>query len=220
MRLLMRRKWLTVFLAAATVMAALDDEAGASSESATEEPEEAIRYIEEMFVEGERLTGTEMDLLEMDRVYRWKETAARTFKLGQYDKAFPQLLLLARMGFKDSQARVAYIYLHGLGGQRKSNLEALGWLGVATTGETRPAYRNLLKRMLAQVPKSQRDVVDQQIQAYRDKFSAEKIGVRCTRSRTGHISKLLCRYDAEMDQHQVRLRLLAAVNQLPWAILP
>ena len=124
---------------------------------ATSERDYDIDKIEELFVEGERPTGADMDLLEMDRVYRWKETAARSFKSGQYEKAFPQLLLLARMGFKDSQARVAYIYLHGLGGQKKSNMEALGWLGVAVTGETRPAYRNMFKQMMAQIPSEHRD---------------------------------------------------------------
>ena len=179
-----------------------------------------IDKIEELFVEGERPTGADMDLLEMDRVYRWKETAARSFKSGQYEKAFPQLLILARMGFKDAQARVSYIYLHGLGGQKKSNMEALGWLGVAVTGETRPAYRNMFKQMMAQIPSEHRDIVDEHIQSYRSKFSSDKMGIECTRSRTGHISKFLCRYSREMDQHQVRLMMLAASTSddttLPW----
>ena len=179
-----------------------------------------IDKIEELFVEGERPTGAEMDLLEMDRVYRWKETAARSFKLGQYEKAFPQMLVLARMGFKDSQARVGYIYLHGLGGQKKSNMEAIGWLGVAVTGETRPAYRNLFKQMMAQIPSEHRASVDAHVQSYRDKYGADKMGIQCTRSRTGHISKFLCRYSAEMDQHMIRLMMLRASTlddtTLPW----
>ena len=77
-----------------------------------------IDKIEELFVEGERLRGEDMNILEMERVYRWKDTASRSFKTGQYEKAFPQLSVLARMGFKDAQARLSYIYLHGLGGQK------------------------------------------------------------------------------------------------------
>ena len=175
-----------------------------------------IDHIEEIFVEGERPTGADMDLLEMDRVYRWKETAARSFKSGQYEKAFPQLLILARMGFKDAQARVSYIYLHGLGGQSKSNMSALGWLGVATTGETRPAYRNLFKQMMAQIPVEHRDKVNAHVQSYRDKYAADKMGINCTRSRTGHISKFLCRYNAETDRHMVRWMMLQASKALPW----
>lgn len=175
-----------------------------------------INDIEEIFVEGERPTGADMDLLEMDRVYRWKETAARSFKSGQYEKAFPQLLLLARMGFKDAQARVSYIYLHGLGGQKKSNMEAIGWLGVATVGETRPAYRNLFKQMMAEVPSEHQALVAAHVQSYRDKFGADKMGIQCTRSRTGHISKFLCRYSAETDRNMVRWTILKAFDELPW----
>ena len=177
-----------------------------------------IDKIEELFVEGERPTGADMDLLEMDRVYRWKETAARSFKTGQYEKAFPQLLVLARMGFKDAQARVSYIYLHGLGGQKKSNMEAIGWLGVAVTGETRPAYRNMFKQMMTQIPSEHRDKVETHVQSYRDKYEADKMGIDCTRSRTGHISKFLCRYSAEMDQNQVRMMMLQAGQELPWML--
>ena len=185
---------------------------------ATNEPSYDVERLEEIFVEGERPTGADMDLLEMDRVYRWKETAARSFKTGQYEKAFPQLLLLARMGFKDAQARVSYIYLHGLGGQKKSNLEAIGWLGVATTGETRPAYRNLFKQMMTQIPSEHLDSVSAHVQTYRDKYGADKMGIDCTRSRTGHVSKFLCRYSAEMDQNQVRMMMLQAGQELPWML--
>ena len=186
------------------------------TEQLPEDSEKTMRYIEELFVEGERIHGDDMDLTEMERVYAWKDTAARNFKTGQYEKAFPQLLLLARMGFKDSQARVAYIYLHGLGGQEKSNMEALGWLGVASEGETRPAYRNLFKQMMAQVPEPQLVAVNNHVQTYRDKYGADEMGIYCDRSRTGHISKFLCRYDAEWDRHQIRLMMLAAGGVLPW----
>ena len=167
---------------------------------ATTERTYDINDIEEIFVEGERLHGDDMNLLEMERVYRWKETAARSFKTGQYEKAFPQLSVLARMGFKDAQARLSYIYLHGLGGQKKSNMEALGWLGVAATGETRPAYRNMFNQMLAEIPSEHRAMVDAHVQSYRDRYGADVLGVNCERSRTGHISKFVCRYSAEANE--------------------
>ena len=201
-----------------TAFAQVDSNTSSNSLNAVTSTERSydIDKIEELFVEGERPTGADMNLLEMDRVYGWKETAARSFKSGQYAKAFPQLLVLARMGFKDAQARVSYIHLHGLGGQKKSNMEAIGWLGVAVTGETRPAYRNLFKQMMAQIPTEHRERIDEHIQSYRDTYQADKMGIDCSRSRTGHISKFLCGYSAEMDQHQVRLMMLAASNELPW----
>ena len=104
------------------------------------------------------------------------------------------------MGFKDAQARLSYIYLHGLAGQQKSNMEALGWLGVAATGETRPAYRNMFKQMMSEIPSEHRSMVDAHVQSYRDKYGAESLGVTCDRSRTGHISKFVCRYTAEAQE--------------------
>ncbi|MCY4128850.1 MAG: hypothetical protein OXG15_06360 [Gammaproteobacteria bacterium] len=169
--------------------------------------------IEEIFVEGERLHGDDMNILEMERVYRWKETAARSFKSRQYEKAFPQLSVLARMGFKDAQARLSYIYLHGLGGQKKSNMEALGWLGVAATGETRPAYRNMFKQMMAEIPSEHRAAVDAHVASFRDKYGAETLGITCDRSRTGHISKFVCRYSAEANEIFIWRNLYAFLNQ-------
>lgn len=82
------------------------------------------------------------------------------FQVRQYENAFPQILILGCMGFKDAQARVSYIYLHGLGGQKKSNMEEIGWLGVATTGVTRLAYRNLFKQVIAQIPSEHLEAVN------------------------------------------------------------
>ena len=180
--------------------------------AATSERSYDIDKIEEIFVEGERLHGDDMNILEMDRVYRWKETAARSFKSGQYEKAFPQLSVLARMGFKDAQARLSYIYLHGLGGQKKSNMEALAWLGVAAIGETRPAYRNMFNQMMTEVPSQHRAMVDARVQSYRDKYGAETLGITCDRSRTGHISKFVCRYSAEAKEIFIWRNLYAFLN--------
>ena len=179
----------------------------------TSETSYDIDKIEELFVEGERLRGEDMNILEMERVYRWKDTASRSFKTGQYEKAFPQLSVLARMGFKDAQARLSYIYLHGLGGQKKSNMEALGWLGVAAIGETRPAYRNMFKQMMDEIPSEHRAMVDAHVQSYRDKYGAETLGITCDRSRTGHISKFVCRYSAEANEIFIWRNLYAFFNQ-------
>ena len=180
---------------------------------ATSERNYDIDDIEEIFVEGERIHGNDMNFLEMERVYRWKDTASRSFKTGQYEKAFPQLSVLARMGFKDAQARLSYIYLHGLGGQKKSNMEAIGWLGVAATGETRPAYRNMFKQMMGEIPSEHRTMVDAHVQSYRDKYGAETLGITCDRSRTGHISKFVCRYSAEANEVFLLRNLFDFLNQ-------
>ena len=173
-------------------------------------------YIEEVYVEGQAIDPARLDLIDFERIYDIKDKAARDFKLGRYEAAFPHLLMLAKQGFKDAQARVGYIYLHGLGGQQKSNLKALGWLGVASTGTTRPQYRNIFNELMDKVPESQFQNVVATVDDYRGKYDSDKKGVTCLNSSIQHIRKLTCRYDAEFDRHQDYLMLLAAAFELPW----
>lgn len=174
--------------------------------------------VEELFVEGERPDPTSFALHTMEVIYYHKARAARDFKLGRYEKAFPALRHLAKMGFKDEQARLAYIYLHGLGNQTKSNMRALAWLGTATTGTTRPQYRNLYKQLIAQVPAEHLGKVTQIVRGYQDQYGAEVSGVTCQRSRTGHLDNLTCLFDQQRNKHIDRLMSLAKTGQVPWVL--
>ena len=177
-----------------------------------------IDDIEEVYVEGVRIKPQSMAIHEMEAIYQRKQSAARSFKIGKYEEAFPKLLQLARLGFKDAQARVGFIYLHGLGGQQKSNLKALGWLGAASQGETRPQYRNIFNQMLSRVPDPQKQLVATTVANYRDRYDSEKLGVQCKRSRTGHLDKFTCRWEIEMQRHSDRLMMLQAdvTENFPW----
>lgn len=177
-----------------------------------------INDIEEVFVEGVRIEPESMAIHEMEAIYQRKQSAARSFKIGKYEEAFPTLLHLAKLGDKDAQARVGYILMHGLGGQPKSNIKALGWLGVASVGETRPQYRNIFNQMMSEVPEPQRQLVATTVASYRDRYNSEKLGVQCMRSRTGHLDRFTCRWEAEMAKQQDRLMMLQAdVNEdFPW----
>lgn len=174
--------------------------------------------IEEVYVEGVRIEPESMAIHEMEAIYQRKQSAARNFKIGKYEEAFPKLLQLARLCFKDAQARVGFIYLHGLGGQQKSNLKALGWLGVASQGETRPQYRNIFNQLLSEVPDPQQQLVATTVANYRDRCDSEKLGGRCKRSRTGHLDKFTCRWEVEMQRHSDRLMMLQAdvTENFPW----
>ena len=177
-----------------------------------------LRTIEELHVEGKRPDATSLALHTMEVIYHQKAKAARQFKIGNYEKAFPTLLHLAKLGFKDEQARLAYIYLHGLGNQAKSNLQALAWLGTATTGTTRPQYRNLYKNLMAQVPESHLETVTRLVESYRDRYGSEVNGITCQRSRTGHLDKLTCLFDQQRNKHIDRLMSLAKTGQVPWVL--
>ena len=168
-------------------------------------PERASQYraqeMEEVIVEGERIDPAGMDFLEMERIYSQKASASRNFKIGKYEEAFPELLQLAKMGFKDAQARVGYIFMHGLGGQQKSNLKALGWLGVASQGRTRPQYRNIFNQMMTEVPAHQQSLVAFVVADYREKFDSDKLGIECWHSNVNHVRQFTCRYEDEMFKY-------------------
>ena len=168
-------------------------------------PQRASEYraqdMEEVIVEGERIDPASMDFLELEQIYRQKASASRNFKIGKYEEAFPELLQLAKLGFKDAQARVGFLFLHGLGGQQRSNLKALGWLGVASQGTTRPQYRNIFNQMMSEVPESQQSLVAFVVADYREKFDSEKLGIECWHSNVNHIRQFTCRYHDEMHKY-------------------
>lgn len=171
--------------------------------------------MEEVIVEGERIDPASMDFLEMEQIYRQKASASRNFKIGKYEEAFPNLLQLAKLGFKDAQARVGFLFLHGLGGQKKSNLKALGWLGVASQGTTRPQYRNIFNQMMSEVPEDQRLLVDYIVADYREKFDSKKLGIECWHSNVNHVRQFTCRYHDEMFKYYNDMSMTGSLFSAP-----
>ena len=155
--------------------------------------------FEELVVTGSPIDGSMLNLLEMQRAYERKHLASRYFKLGRYEEAYPRLLELAKMGMKDSQARLAFLYLHGLGGVPKSNIKALAWLGTAVVDKTRPQYRTLFKHLMSEVPPAHQPAVNRAIAEYRGKYESKVRGVECALS---GMNRLLftCRFKDEMWQ--------------------
>lgn len=182
-------------------------------------PHRASEYraqdMEELIVEGERIDPATMDFLEMEQIYRQKASASRNFKIGKYEEAFPELLQLAKLGFKDAQARVGFLFLHGLGGQEKSNLKALGWLGVASQGTTRPQYRNIFNQMMSEVPDDQESLVAFIVADYREKFDSEKLGIECWHSNVNHIRQFTCRYHDEMYKYYNQMSMSGSLFPAP-----
>ena len=199
---MLRLSFATGLLLAAASMMAQTDVSGLATEQknenkTTERSTSGRNYVDELVVTGERIDASQLDMNEIDRIYGHKVRAAREFIKGNYEEAFPTLLHLAKHGFVDAQARVGFIYLHGLGGQPKSNLKALGWLGVATSGDTRPQYRTYLNQLLREVPETYQALVDQTIADYTSRYNHEDKGLLCLRG--GYMNSFTCRYEVEME---------------------
>lgn len=125
--------------------------------------------------------------------------ANQWYRDGEYKRAYPLLLELAKRGFKDSQSRLAYILLYGADGVEKSNLRALGWLGAAAHGRTEPAFRVLFKRYYKQVPEQHLETVDRVVAAYQDAFSFSEY-LNCStdhRFSSGVVKTTYCQFKME-----------------------
>ncbi len=156
------------------------------------------RDLEEVVVSAERLPVPSQ--LEMADVYQAQEQGDKHFRRRDYARAYPHLLAAAKRGFKTAQARLAYIYLRGLGGIPYDPVRGVGWLSAAATPETLPWIRRYSNRIWDLVP--ERYLVDMELVAnrYRAKYgNADATGVSCNRNRRAgtHRVSLTCLFDDE-----------------------
>ena len=165
---------------------------------ACSDPSKSNNFVDELIVTGERLSPNELSIVEFDKITGVKLRAAKEFKHKNYEVAFPSLLKMAKMGFVDAQARVGFIYLHGLGGQPKSNLKALGWLGVAVSGTTRATYREYFNRLMREVPDEVLPTVEQTIASYTSDYNHKAKEIVCFRG--GDNNHFSCLYTKHMQK--------------------
>ncbi|MCY4655544.1 MAG: hypothetical protein OXC80_01870 [Gammaproteobacteria bacterium] len=133
-------------------------------------------HIEEVVAYGFSFHGIPIDPEEMSvsdirRMRMARKEANKLYRDGEYEKAYPILLELARRGFRDAQSRLAYILFNGAGEVRKSNLRALGWLGAASAHPTEPRFKVLFKKYMRQVPDYAIPRVERIVAGYRDEYS-------------------------------------------------
>lgn len=132
--------------------------------------------IEEVISYGYSFSGIPLDPAEMSvsdigRMRIARQQANKLYREGQYEKAYPILLDLAKRGFRDAQSRLAYILFNGAGEVQKSNLRAMGWLGAASAQPTEPRFRVLFKKYMRQVPEHALPTVERVVTGYRDEYS-------------------------------------------------
>ena len=166
--------------------------------------------VEEMVVSAERLPVP--SLVEMRDTYQAQGQGVKHFRRRDYARAYPHLLAAAKRGFKTAQARLGYIYLHGLGGIPYDPVRGIGWLSVAASPETLPWIRRYSKRIWKVVPA--RYVAELEVVAgrYIAKYGRGATGVSCNRNRAAgtHLTSLTCLFDEEsmhetsMDREALR----------------
>ena len=157
----------------------------------------ANRDLEQVVVRAERLPVPSR--LEVEHTYQAQERGARLFRRGDYGRAYPYLLTAAKRGFKTAQARLAYIYLHGLGEIPYDPVRGIGWLSVAASPETLPWIRRYSKRIWKLVPERYAEDLELVADRYRHKYGREATGVSCNRNKGAGTYQvhLMCLFDDE-----------------------
>lgn len=209
MRLERTYRWFWVYYALVSglaISALGSDETGSAKENPAHDVKEetsnrSASPIEEVIVEGEIIEPMKMQMSDFKRIYADRESGTHYFNIGDYERAFPPLLVAAKNGMKDAQARVGFIILHGLGGVQKSNIRAVGWLGVAAEGRTRPYYRKYFNNVWSEIPSEQLPLMRDVVQNYREKYGSDERMVSCSyrRPANSHIADLYCHFQREYE---------------------
>lgn len=118
---------------------------------------------------------------------------------GSYDEALPYLISSAKYGYKDSQARLAHLYLHGLGGVNRSDVVGIAWMGVAAHGETTPIIQRHYDQLMAAVPSQHMASLKQVVEEYVEKYGQFDQNVVCDIAKHAStlISKNRCYFEYE-----------------------
>ena len=134
------------------------------------------------------------------RIYRELARARELYSNNQIDEAFPLLLKTARKGFKNAQARVGHIYLRGLGEIDQDPVEALGWLGAASSGTTSPPIRNYFNEIWERIPEKYVEHFDEVVEQYRSKYGENATGVVCELNRPArtYVKHLVCFFEQDL----------------------
>lgn len=149
--------------------------------------------LEKMTIIGEK-TDQPLTHQEMLQAYEDHKEGNRLFDQKKYREAYPYLLSAAKVGFKDSQARLGFILLHGLGDVRAHHSRAIGWFSAAATGKTRPVVKRYYEMLMDSVPESKLAAIQQVVDGYQETYGRSDPVVTCSKERMtrSHIKRLRC----------------------------
>ena len=151
--------------------------------------------MEHLVVTGEREDSVESER----RAHLDHRRGMFLYSRGNYSEALPYLMSSAKHGFKDSQARLAHLYLHGLGGVRRSDVVGIAWMGVAAHGETTPIIQRRYDELMAAVPPHHMESLKRVVEEYVEKYGNFDQNVECdvAKHASTHISKNRCYFEYE-----------------------
>lgn len=151
--------------------------------------------MEHLIVTGESESSLETE----HRAYLDHRRGMFLYSRGNYEEALPYLTSSAKHGYKDSQARLAHLYLHGLGGVRRSDVVGIAWMGVAAHGETTPIIQRHYDELMAAVPPHHMESLKRVVEEYVEKYGNFDQNVQCdvAKHASTHIAKNRCYFEYE-----------------------
>ena len=172
---------------------------------ATDPADAADEDVEEVLVTGERVT--QLGAEERRAIYRELARGRELYARADYERAFPHLLNTAEHGFKGAQARVGYIYLRGLGEVARDSTAAVGWLGVAASGNSAPEITNYFNGIWKQIPERHLPYFEEVVEEYESKYGEQATDVTCELRRPvdSHLKQLSCYFDKDMTGDERKL---------------
>ena len=161
--------------------------------------------VEEVVVTGERVE--DLSLEERREIYDQLSRGRQFYSQRDYERAFPLLLNTATYGFKGAQARVGYIYLRGLGEVTRNNTAAVGWLGVAASGNSAPNIKNYFNDIWGQIPERHVPFFEEVVEKYEARYGEQATDVTCELRRPvgSHLKRLACFFDKDLTLEQLKL---------------
>ena len=164
---------------------------------AAEPPQEDEPPLEEMTVTAQRVLSAQ----DRERIYAELAQARKLYSRNQIEAALPYLLRTAAHGFKDSQAKVGHIYLQGLGPVERDSQQAVGWLGVASSGTTSPTIRNYFNDIWERIPERYVPHFEEVVDEFTRKYGEGATGMICKLDRPvrSHQKKLGCFFKEDAE---------------------
>ena len=161
--------------------------------------------VEEVIVTGEKIE--QLTVAERRKIYQQLSRGRSLYSKNEYKRAFPLLLNTAEHGFKDAQVRVGYIYLQGLGEVTRDSSTAIGWLGVAASGNSAPGIQNYFNDIWSRIPEQYVPYFEEVVEEYESRYGEEATGVTCDMRRPAgsHLKQLSCFFERDLTLEETRL---------------
>ncbi|MYD44391.1 MAG: sel1 repeat family protein [Gammaproteobacteria bacterium] len=151
--------------------------------------------MEHMIVTGEVDDSAEAER----RAYLDHRRGMYLYGQSKFDEALPYLISSAKHGYKEAQARLAHLYLHGLGGVRRNDVVGVAWMGVAAHGETTPIIQRRYDELMSAVPPHHMAALKKVVEQYVEKYGSFEQTVVCeiAKHASTFISKNRCYFEYE-----------------------